>query len=325
MAPTAAPDPWLDAFYAAPQTLVRIGRRRRLNLLTVGEGAPTVVFAAGLNGTTLHWAPVQHAIARHARTVAFDKAGMGFSDPGPLPRTAAAIVADLRAALSAARIAPPYVLVGHSAGGPQMRLFAYRHPEAVAGMVMVDSAGEHQYRRMDAVTGDGASARLRRELRRDYTRLARLARQGALSPGAPDYDRAVGGLPPGVTPAVRAAHVAQRTSAAFWRAIRSEAAEADGRSADEIVAARRPLGDMPLIALSAGRMAARSGESAAALAARQAVWRAMQEEIAALSTMGEHRPVDGAGHAIQLERPEVVISASVEVLALARETSARRS
>ena len=73
---------WLDRYYAAPQTLVRIGRRRRLNLVVMGEGAPTVIFAAGLNGTSLHWARVQHAIARRTRTVAFDKAGMGFSDPG---------------------------------------------------------------------------------------------------------------------------------------------------------------------------------------------------------------------------------------------------
>jgi pimeloyl-ACP methyl ester carboxylesterase len=124
----SAPNPWLDQHYAVPQTLVKIGRRRRLNLLIAGEGAPSVIFAAGLIGTSLHFARVQHEVALKTRTVAFDKAGMGFSDPGPLPRTASAIVNDLRAALKAADIAPPYVLAGHSAGGPQMRLFAFHHP-----------------------------------------------------------------------------------------------------------------------------------------------------------------------------------------------------
>jgi hypothetical protein len=59
MATPAASNPWLDQHYAAPQTLVKVSRRRRLNLLIAGDGAPTVIFAAGLNGTTLHWARVQ--------------------------------------------------------------------------------------------------------------------------------------------------------------------------------------------------------------------------------------------------------------------------
>ena len=317
MATPDSPYPWLDLHYAAPRTLVRIGRRRRLHLLVVGEGAPTVIFAAGLNGTTLHWARVQHAIARHTRTVAFDKAGMGFSDPGPLPRTASAIVEDLRSALAAADIPPPYVLVGGSAGGPQMRLFAFRHLREVVGMVMVDSSSEHQYRRMDVATGARESETLRRELRRTYTRLARFARTGALTPGTPEYERAVGPPSSMLTPAVQAAHVAQRTSPAFWRALRSEAAAADSVSSDEIAASRRLLGDMPLVVLTAGKFAPRPGETAATTKVRHEVWRTMHKEIAALSTRGERRTVAGAGHNIQIDAPDAVIAAIEEVLTLA--------
>jgi hypothetical protein len=103
--------------YAAPQTLVNVSRRRRLNLLIAGEGEPTVIFAPGGWASTLEWARVQHAVAAKTRTVGYDNAGFGFSDPGPLPRTASAIVSDLRAALKAADIAPPYVLAGWSFGG----------------------------------------------------------------------------------------------------------------------------------------------------------------------------------------------------------------
>jgi pimeloyl-ACP methyl ester carboxylesterase len=282
-----------------------------------------VIFAAGMNGTTLHWARVQPAVALKTRTVAFDKAGIGFSDPGPLPRTASAIVEDLRAALAAADIAPPYVLVGHSAGGPQMRLFAFRYPHEVVGMVMVDSSSEHQYRRMDDATGARESETLRRELRRTYSRLTRLARTGALTPGTPDYDRAVGPPSPTLTPAVNAAHAAQRTSPGFWRALRSEAAAADSSSSDEVAAARRslgdtPLGDMPLIVLTAGNIPPRPGETVAANGARYEVWRAMHEEIAALSTRGKRCRIEGAGHFIQLDKTEVVIAAIEEVIALAR-------
>jgi pimeloyl-ACP methyl ester carboxylesterase len=311
-------DAWLDRHYAEPQTLVRVSRRRHLNLLISGEGGPTVIFAAGLTGTTLHWARVQPAMALKTRTIAFDKAGIGFSEPGPMPRTASAIVEDLRRALGAARIAPPYVLVGHSAGGPQMRLFAFRYPREVTGMVMVDSSGEHQYRRMDAATDERHSEGLRRDLRRTYSRLADLARQGALQPGTPNYERAVGPRSTAPTPALWAAHVAQRTSAGYWRAIRSEAAAADSISSDEIVAARRALGDMPLIVLTAGRFTPRPGEAPLATDARREVWRAMHDEIAALSTRGDRRTVEGAGHSIQIDKSGAVIGAIEEVLAAVR-------
>jgi pimeloyl-ACP methyl ester carboxylesterase len=325
VAPAAISNPWLDQHYAVPQTLVRVGRRRRLNLLIAGEGAPTVIFAAGLNGTTLHWARVQRVIAAETRTVAFDKAGLGFSDPGPLPRTASNVVGDLRAALKAAAITPPYVLVGHSAGGPQMRLFAFRYPQEVVGMVMVDSSNEYQDRRMDQAKGDREIAAQRRELLRTYSRLSRLARTGALRPGTPDYDRAVGPPMPTVTPAVWNAIAAQRLSAGYWRALRSESAASNTSTSDQVAAARqalgdRPLGKMPLIVLTAGKNAIpRGGESVAAAEARHAMWQSMHDEIAALSSRGERRTVD-AGHGIQMEKAEVVIAAIDEVLALARDS-----
>jgi pimeloyl-ACP methyl ester carboxylesterase len=296
---------------------VKIGRRRRLNLLIAGEGAPTVIFASGLIGTTLDWARVQHAIALRTRTVSFDKAGLGFSDPGPMPRTAAAIVDDLRGALSAAGIAPPYVLVGHSAGGLQMRLFAFRYPLEVAGMVMVDSASEYQDSRIDEARGDRGNETQRRQLLATYTRLARLARAGALAPGTRDFDRAVGLPAPSLTPAIWTARVAQRTSPGYWRALRSESAASSSTSSDEVAAARTSLGDMPLIVLTAGKGASpRPGETAAAAKVRYEISRAMHDEIAALSTRSERRTVADAGHSIQLDKPGVVIAAIEEVLTL---------
>jgi len=322
MATPAADTPGPDLDGTAPHTLVRIGRRRRLNLVVAGDGVPTVIFAPGLINTSLEWARVQSAVARGTRTVAFDKAGMGFSDPGPLPRTASAVVRDLRAALKAAGIPPPYVLVGWSAGGLQMRLFAFRHPREVAGMVMVDSASEFQHRRLAEVPGAPVPDRAA-ELA-TYARLARLARAGALTPGTADYARAVGPPSPALTPAMNAARAALRTSPDYWRAVRSEAAAmwaTDGGSASgkELAAARRPLGELPLIVLTAGANAwPRPGETAAVAQARHQVWRALHDQIAALSTRGERRTVEGAGHAIQLDQPEAVVSAIEAVLDLAR-------
>lgn len=294
---------------------MKISRRRRLNLLIAGEGAPTVIFAPAAGASTFQWRRVQHPISARTRTVAFDNAGFGFSDPGPLPRTASAMVNDLRAALKAKGIAPPYVLVGWSLGGLVMRLFAFRHPHEVVGMVMVDSTTEHQARRWFEATGDHRfDGREELAFRRKLMRLERLARAGALAPGTPEYDEF--GLPwPTLTPAVNAAFKAQLTSPGRYRAGRSETAHLMSTSSDEVAAARRPLGDMPLIVLTASR------NTPPGLEEKAEVWRrvlcAMHDEIAALSTRGERRTVD-AGHGIPMEKPDVVIAAIEEVLALAR-------
>jgi pimeloyl-ACP methyl ester carboxylesterase len=321
MAAPSEPAALMDRYYTTPQTLVRIGRRRRLNLLIAGEGAPTVIFAPGGGCTTLEWGRVQHPIALKTRTVAFDYAGLGFSDPGPLPRTGSAIVNDLRAALKAADIPPPYVLAGWSIGGLYMRLFAFRYPQEVVGMVMVDSSSEHQGRRFFEATGDSRFAPTRRELsdrRRDLLRIERLARAGGLAPGTPEYDQWVGKPLPTVTAAVNAARVAQRTSPGFWRALRSEGSNMMSTTSDEVEAARRPLGDMPLIVLTAGKAVPMPDETAETLEARRRVWRTMHDEIAALSSRGEQRTIEDAGHGIQVDRPDAVIGAIEEVLALAR-------
>jgi pimeloyl-ACP methyl ester carboxylesterase len=88
--------------------------------------------------TVLSWSEIQRALARSFRVVSYDRAGLGWSEPGPMPRTADQIVGELHTLLDRAAIPPPYVLVGHSFGGLTMALFAGRFPDEVAGMVLVD-------------------------------------------------------------------------------------------------------------------------------------------------------------------------------------------
>ncbi len=300
----------LDRYYAAPQTMVRIGRRRRLNLLIAGEGEPTVIFAPGAWASTLEWARVQHAVAARTRTVAYDNAGFGFSDPGPLPRTASAIVNDLRAALKAAAIPSPYVLAGWSFGGLIMRLFAFNHPQDVVGMVMVDSSSERQ---IGLFAGDPKAIAWQRKL----LRVERLARAGELVAGTPEYDEfVVRDGAPKLPAAVKAARRAQRTSPGFYRAARSEYANL-AATLDEMNAARRTLGDMPLIVLTSAKFFPMPEQSVHPAEAWREAWRTGHDEIAALSTRGERRTI-AAGHAIQWEKPEAVIAAIEDVIALAR-------
>lgn len=115
---------------------------RKLRVSCAGVGGPTVVFEAGLGETLETWKRVLPPVARFTRACAYDRAGLGRSDPGPLPRTASRIVEDLRSLLARAHVPPPYVLVGHSFGGLCVRLYASRWPQEVAGLVLVEATHE---------------------------------------------------------------------------------------------------------------------------------------------------------------------------------------
>jgi pimeloyl-ACP methyl ester carboxylesterase len=116
---------------------------RRLRLVRMGpqsaDASPTVLFEAGAFGTAADWAVVQGAIAGRYRSCAYDRAGLGYSDPGPAPRDSGAVVRDLEALLQSAKVAPPYVLVAHSMAPVHAYLFALKHPDWVKGLVLVDA------------------------------------------------------------------------------------------------------------------------------------------------------------------------------------------
>ncbi len=113
-----------------------------LNMLTGGDGTPAVIFEAGFGAGLESWATVQSNVAKFARTVSYDRAGLGQSEAGPKPRAAKQIALELHAALQNAGIGPPYVLVGHSFGGIYVRVFADMYPKEVAGMVLIDPSQE---------------------------------------------------------------------------------------------------------------------------------------------------------------------------------------
>jgi pimeloyl-ACP methyl ester carboxylesterase len=112
-----------------------------------GSGSPTVVLEAGFGGSSDHWTGVLPELGRTTRTCAYDRAGLGASDPIPGVHDAGDEIADLARLLDRGRIQPPYVLVGHSYGGLLARLFARAHPDRTAGVVLVDAVGRDWVRR----------------------------------------------------------------------------------------------------------------------------------------------------------------------------------
>src|ERR1700683_632294 len=136
VASAATPPP--DIVYAQPGQLVDVGGFR-LNFYCMGSGSPTVVFDSGWEDWAPAWSTVQPQIAKWTRVCSYDRAGAGFSDPGPMPRTSVRIARELHTALHRANIAGPYILVGNAFGGDTVRTFADLYMDEVAGLVMDDA------------------------------------------------------------------------------------------------------------------------------------------------------------------------------------------
>ena len=111
----------------------------RLNFYCMGKGTPAVVFDSGWEDWAPVWTLVQPAVAKWTRACSYDRAGAGFSDAGPMPRTSARIADELYAALRNAGVQGPYILVGHAFGGDNVRTLAVRHMQATAGLVLVEA------------------------------------------------------------------------------------------------------------------------------------------------------------------------------------------
>src|SRR5690349_5336558 len=131
-----------------PGKLVDVGGWR-LHLYCTGEkraGQPTVILEPGIGDFSVEWSLVQPGVAKYARVCSYDRAGDGWSDWGPHPRTYRQIVYELHTLLDKAGVKPPFVLVGQSYGGWLVRLYALTYPSDVAGMVLVDAGADDPWR-----------------------------------------------------------------------------------------------------------------------------------------------------------------------------------
>ncbi len=111
----------------------------RLYIECTGSGSPTVVLQAGLGASSSSWAGIAPNVAASTTVCAYDRAGHGRSEEAAGPQDGIALATDLHTLLERAGVAGPYVLVGHSSGGPYVRVFAARYPDEVAGMVLLDA------------------------------------------------------------------------------------------------------------------------------------------------------------------------------------------
>jgi pimeloyl-ACP methyl ester carboxylesterase len=257
---------------------------------------PTVVLVAGVGGVGAHWAGIIDRLSPSVHTIAYDRAGLGWSGAARAPRTLDAMADELDGLLEAVETPGPLVIVGHSLGGIIARRFAFRHPQRVGGLVLVDSAHEEQYSRLPEV----------QRIFERMTAMPRLAvrvmaaisvlRQAPRDPRLPPADAAT--LRTAMV--VNSAHLS--TGMAEMRAVASD------------IAPVASLGDLPLVVLRHGR-SERMPMLPPELNDRfEALFADLQGELADLSTRGRVVVVEGGGHDIHLDRPEVVVEAIDEVI-----------
>jgi pimeloyl-ACP methyl ester carboxylesterase len=299
--------------YVEPGHLVDIGGRH-INLHCMGAGGPTVILMAGIFSWSVVWYKTEPVIARKTRVCAFDRAGYGFSDPGPRPQILSDVVDDLHTALKAGSISGPYVLVGHSLGGIEARLYAQRWPKEVVGMVLVDTspAGEGLINEdqpgFDEVVG-------RESYAANMLHCALLIANGPLDPATPEYKSclSMAALPSDTPSAFRA--IWPRFFTVYYFADKVSLMSSLYTHRYDSVDHRR-LGAMPLVVLSTEHSWGASGTPSDAWAHRSytKIWITLHQALANLSSHGVHRIIDGSGHEIQLDKPQAVIDAVDEVL-----------
>jgi pimeloyl-ACP methyl ester carboxylesterase len=253
--------------FPPPGELVDVGGYM-LHIQCAGDvhaGMATVILEAGTGLSSPAWTLIQSPLAETTRVCAYDRAGNGWSEPGPLPRDARRIADELHTLLLRAEIAGPYVLVGHSFGGMYVRVYAAAYPGDVVGLVLVDSSHPDQLMRSPS-----RSAELEgfKKILRIAPLLANLGivRLGHLGESE-TFDL------PG----------RQRQELTAFAATPEQAstvlAELEGFPATtDLLHAAPPLGDLPLYVLTAGKEA-------------DTDWPALQDELATLSSNSVHRVV----------------------------------
>jgi pimeloyl-ACP methyl ester carboxylesterase len=260
------------------------------------------VFECGGASWSLDWHPVQAEVAGFTRTLAYDRAGFGWSDPGPRPRTAERLLSELRALLARTDVPPPYVLVGASFGGHIMRLFAHRHPGEVAGLLLLDARHEALDERMPPVW-----RRLETNGKGAYQVMLLAARLGLL----PLLGKALGerGLPPAAArlpDGLRDAYLAVGFRPAFFRANLDELAAI--RQSDAQLRPVQSLGALPTLVVRHGLPDLFARFPPAEAAQAEQAWQSLQAGLAAQSTRGRLLVADQSGHAIPLHQPDLVVA-----------------
>ena len=282
--------------YPAPGRLVDVGGYR-LHLDCAGQGSPTLVIDAGAGNWSVAWTKIQDQLAGETRVCTFDRAGLGWSEPGIQPRTSAVMADELHLLLHNAGLFPPFVMVGHSLGGYNARVFTDRYRNEVAGLVLVDSAHEGQWRELPTEVSEFKNDGLHQLYVAKL--MARVGLLHLLKLPNPQVDR----VPSALQPAYRAALAQARVYDAWYSEMQS--VDQDGAQVD----ATRSIGDLPLVVVSAGHSfdAFRGLTNRIPFDKANKTWLELQGDLARLSPNSTQLIDPTATHDINFDDSDLII------------------
>lgn len=309
-APAASRQTQTPEAYAKPGERIAIAPGRVLNLRCVGKGPRIVLLEAGGNADSSTRFRVQPLLSAHARVCAYDRAGYGFSDEGPMPRDLDADVADLAALVETAKLKTPLVLVGHSLGNNIVRRYAQRHPDNVSALVLVDPPEQGADAALpDTWKREDEASRTQRNAFLDACLKA--AEAGTLDKAEGPLASCLRTPPPWQSAPVAAAARAYRLKPAYWRTLRSEL-EANPAIFAKPVPDDEAHGNTPVVVLVApGEVTGVPDDVRKALQDARAQ---TQARLVASSRQGRRIDVPDASHEIQLDAPQAVADAVLGVL-----------
>lgn len=284
----------------APGRLVNVGEHR-LHIWCMGSGKPTVVLESGLGGNAFGWVAVRVKVAQVTQVCTYDRAGFGYSDEGPSPRSAGRIADELAQLLDSARIEQPVIVAGASLGGLNARVFATKYPAKVAGLILVDASHEDQQKRLVA-------AGFQLENASDLKFIPIVSALGLMRLRGQTLGTSPEHADSSVRPYIRA--TVHRTSR--YRALLQETMAFDS-SAEEVRHIRSVL-DIPVLVLTAGKWPE----------ATRTIHTDLQRDLVKTSRKGCQQIVAGAGHDIVGDAPDVVLQAMRAMVDTIRKGSSNR-
>ena len=281
---------WSDKVsFEPPGKLVEVnGRNMHINC--VGNKSPTIILDSGTGGFSLEWKDIQHSLSQYVRVCAYDRAGYGWSDMGPLPRTTKRITHELHTLLQNAGIHGPYIIVGHSFGGFTAQYFARNFDSEIAGIVLIDSSHEEQVYRLP----ENGKNVVRRSLHQDRSTMVT---KSVLHEHFPREEAAV------------AQQLMSRWSALLtWREEMANYALSSRELRDIHYG---PILEIPIVVITRGK---RVWPDTPYGDAMEMAWTELQDELSYLSDHSTHIIAENSGHSIHLDEPKLVVDAIHDVL-----------